>query len=125
MITAEQAAEYKQRILAHVPAGLTFDPLMALYLTDQTTPAMVAEAKQRGDVKALKLYPAGATTNSDSGVTALENIFPALEAMIEADLPLLVHGEVTDTEIDIFDREKIFIDRHLIPLSRRSSVIRN
>ena len=117
--TAEQAAEYKQRILAHVPAGMTFDPLMTLYLTDQTTPAMIAEAKQRGDVKALKLYPAGATTNSDSGVTALENIFPALETMIDAGLPLLVHGEVTDAEIDIFDREKIFIDRHLIPLVTR------
>lgn len=117
--TAEQAAEYKQRILAHVPAGTTFDPLMTLYLTDQTTPAMIAEAKQRGDVKALKLYPAGATTNSDSGVTALENIFPALETMIDVGLPLLIHGEVTDAEIDIFDREKIFIDRHLIPLVSR------
>ena len=92
--TAQQAAEYKQRILAHIPAGSSFEPLMTLYLTDQTTPEMVREAKSRGDVKALKLYPAGATTNSDSGVTALENIYPALEAMIDAGLPLLVHGEV-------------------------------
>ncbi len=117
--TAAQAAEYKQRILAQRPAGSSFEPLMTLYLTDQTSPEMVHEAHSRGDVKALKLYPAGATTNSDAGVTALENIYPALEAMIDAGLPLLVHGEVTDTGIDIFDREKIFIDRHLISLVSR------
>nr|WP_207626573.1 dihydroorotase [Parendozoicomonas haliclonae] len=117
--TAEHAAEYKKRIMAHCPEGVAFDPLMTLYLTDQTTPEMIREAKAGGDVKALKLYPAGATTNSDSGVTALENIYPALEAMIDAGLPLLVHGEVTDADIDIFDRERIFIDRHLLPLVSR------
>ena len=117
--TASQAAEYRQRIVEHCPEGCDFTPLMTLYLTDQTTPEMVQEAKNRGDVHALKLYPAGATTNSDSGVTALENIFPAIEAMIDAGLPLLVHGEVTDADIDIFDREKVFIDRHLIPLVTR------
>ncbi len=117
--TAQQAAEYKQRIIRHIPAGANFEPLMTLYLTDQTTPEMIRDAKAQGDVKALKLYPAGATTNSDSGVTALENIYPALEAMIDAGLPLLVHGEVTDAEIDIFDRERVFIDRHLIDLVSR------
>ncbi|MTI12735.1 dihydroorotase [Sansalvadorimonas verongulae] len=117
--TAAQAAEYKQRILAHIPQGSSFDPMMTLYLTDQTTPEMIRDAKAGGDVRALKLYPAGATTNSDSGVTALENIYPALEAMIDAGLPLLVHGEVTDTDIDIYDREKVFIDRYLIDLVSR------
>ena len=117
--TAAQAAAYKKQILAHIPEGVSFDPLMTLYLTDQTTPQIIQDAKAGGDVRALKLYPAGATTNSDSGVTSLENIYPALEAMIDAGLPLLVHGEVTDADIDIFDREKIFIDRHLISLVAR------
>ncbi len=117
--TAAQAAEYKQRILAHIPQGVKFDPLMTLYLTDNTSPEIIRDAKAGGDVHALKLYPAGATTNSDSGVTSPEKIYPALEAMIDAGLPLLVHGEVTDSDIDIFDREKVFIDRHLVPLTKR------
>ena len=119
VINAASAAAYKARILAERPEGNQFEPLMTLYLTDRTTADIVREAKTSGDVYALKLYPAGATTNSDSGVSALENIFPALEAMINANLPLLVHGEVTDSNIDIFDREKVFIDRHLIPLTER------
>ncbi|GFR72430.1 dihydroorotase [Elysia marginata] len=117
--TAQQAAEYKARIEEQIPAGSAFQPLMTLYLTDNTTAAIVSEAKAMGDVYALKLYPAGATTNSDSGVTSLEKIFPALEAMIDNNLPLLVHGEVTENHIDIFDREKVFIDRHLLPLVER------
>ena len=117
--TADQAASYKQRILAHIPEGSGFQPLMTLYLTDKTSPEIVRQAWAGGDVYALKLYPAGATTNSDDGVTALENIYPALETMIECNLPLLVHGEVTDPDIDIFDREKVFIERHLQPLSER------
>ncbi|GAA4648506.1 dihydroorotase [Kistimonas scapharcae] len=117
--TAQQATEYKARINEHIPAGSAFQPLMTLYLTDNTTAAIVSEAKAMGDVYALKLYPAGATTNSDAGVTSLEKIFPALEAMIDNHLPLLVHGEVTENHIDIFDREKVFIDRHLLPLVDR------
>lgn len=111
--TASEADAYRQRILAARPAGSRFEPLMVLYLTDQTSPADVREAKASGFVHAAKLYPAGATTNSDSGVTALEKIFPALEAMAEVGLPLLVHGEVTRSEIDVFDREKYFIDEQL------------
>nr|WP_283777660.1 dihydroorotase [Sansalvadorimonas sp. 2012CJ34-2] len=117
--TAAQAASYKERIMAHCPAGSGFTPLMTLYLTDKTSPDTVREAWAGGDVYALKLYPAGATTNSDDGVTTLEKIYPALETMIECNLPLLVHGEVTDSDIDIFDREKVFIDRHLQPLIQR------
>lgn len=113
VVDAELASDYKSRILQHIPAGSAFQPMMTLYLTDKTTGEMVRAAHARGDVKALKLYPAGATTNSDSGVTNLDNIRDALEAMAECGLPLLVHGEVTDADIDIFDREKVFIDRHL------------
>ena len=110
---AEEASAYRQRILAACPAGSGFDPLMVLYLTDHTTAEDVRLAKASGFVHAAKLYPAGATTNSASGVTRLENIFPALEAMAEVGLLLLVHGEVTRSEIDVFDREKTFIDEHL------------
>ena len=117
--TAQQAAEYKARINGNIPAGSAFQPLMTLYLTDNTTTAIVNEAKAMGDVYALKLYPAGVTTNSDTGVTSLERIFPVLEAMIDNNLPLQVHGEVADDHIDIFDREKVFIDRHLLPLVER------
>ncbi|WP_461536972.1 dihydroorotase [Spongorhabdus nitratireducens] len=119
VINAGQAAEYKADILAHRPQGSRFEPLMTLYLTDRTTPEMIRDAKAGGDVIGLKLYPAGATTNSDAGVTALEKIYPALEAMIEQQLPLLVHGEVTDPGIDIFDREKLFIEQKLLPLVER------
>ncbi len=116
---ADLASQYKARIVENAPADLAFQPLMTLYLTDKTSRKTILNAHNRGEVAALKLYPAGATTNSDSGVTNLENIYEALEAMAECGLPLLVHGEVTDAEIDIFDREKAFIDRHLVKLVQR------
>ncbi len=115
--TAAQAAAYRDRILAAVPAGLKFEPLMTLYLTDVLPPDEIKRAKAAG-VAALKLYPAGATTNSDAGVTDLRKTYPTLEAMQREGLPLLVHGEVTDPEIDLFDREAAFIDAKLIPLRR-------
>src|SRR5690606_18888923 len=104
--------------LAHVPAGSDFNPLMTIYLTDRTELAEIQRAREKGIV-AAKLYPAGATTNSDSGVTAIDNIHPVLEAMESCGLPLLVHGEVTDPDIDVFDRESVFIDRILVPLVER------
>ncbi len=110
VMTAAQALEYKARILAARPAASQFEPLMVLYLTDSTDPAEIARAKAAG-VKACKLYPAGATTNSASGVTDLKNIYPVLEAMQKEGLHFLLHGEVTDSAIDIFDREKVFLDR--------------
>lgn len=116
---AEQAAAYRQRILAQRPAGNAFEPLMVLYLTDHTSPEEIRAAKASGVVFAAKLYPAGATTNSDSGVTRLENIFPALEAMAEVGLLLLVHGEVTHADVDVFDREKRFIDEHMLRIVER------
>ncbi|WP_263078560.1 dihydroorotase [Endozoicomonas sp. Mp262] len=119
VLTPEDARAYKSRIQQHVTGNRLFKPLMTLYLTDNTTPELIHEAKNSGDIYALKLYPAGATTNSRSGVTRLSCIYDALEAMAECNLPLLVHGEVTDPDIDIFDREKVFIDRHLLPLSQR------
>ena len=115
--TAEQAVAYRERIRAAVPASLSFEPLMTLYLTDNLPPAEIARARQAG-VVAAKLYPAGATTNSDAGVTDLKKIYPVLEAMQKAGMLLLVHGEVTSADIDLFDREAVFIDRHLIPLRR-------
>jgi len=114
-----QADQYRQRILDARPAQSTFEPLMVLYLTDQTSAADIKDAKTSGFVHAAKLYPAGATTNSDSGVTSLEAIYPALEAMSEVGMPLLVHGEVTHHSVDIFDREKRFIDEQLIGLVNR------
>jgi dihydroorotase len=116
VVNAEQALAYKGRIQAQIPAGADFEPLMVLYLTDNTSAADIAEAKAAGIV-ACKLYPAGATTNSDSGVTAVKNIYPALAAMQEHGVLLLVHGEVTDAEIDIFDREAEFIERILKPVT--------
>jgi dihydroorotase len=110
---AAEADAYRQRILAARPAGSRFEPLMVLYLTDNTSPEDVRAAKASGFVHAAKLYPAGATTHSDSGVTSIDKIFPALEAMAEVGMLLLVHGEVTRAEIDVFDREKTFIDEHL------------
>jgi dihydroorotase len=115
--TAAQAVAYRDRILAAVPAGLAFEPLMTLYLTDATPPDEIARAKAAG-VVALKLYPAGATTNSDAGVTDIRKTYRTLEAMQRHGLLLLVHGEVTDAQIDLFDREKAFIDTKLIPLRR-------
>ena len=115
--TAAQALSYKQRIQAAVPAGVAFEPLMTLYLTDNTPPDEIARAVDAG-VVALKLYPAGATTNSDAGVTDVRKTARTLEAMQRAGLLLLVHGEVTDAEIDLFDREAVFIDRVMTPLRR-------
>ena len=116
--TTEQALAYRTRILAAVPAGMDFDPLMTLYLTDNTPPVEIDRAKASGQVVACKLYPAGATTNSDSGVTDIRKIYPVLEAMQARGLLLLVHGEVTDPAVDIFDREAVFIERVLMPVVR-------
>ena len=113
--TVAQALAYKQQILDAVPAGLDFEPLMALYLTDLTTPEQVREAKAAGIV-AFKLYPAGATTKSDSGVTDLFKLLPVLEEMAKQGILFLVHGEVTDADIDIFDREAEFIERIMKPV---------
>ena len=115
--TAAQALAYKQRILAAVPAGVDFEPLMTLYLTDSLPADEIARAKDAG-VVALKLYPAGATTHSDAGVTDLRKTYATLQAMQRAGMPLLVHGEVTSPEIDLFDREAVFIEQQLIPLRR-------
>jgi dihydroorotase len=115
--TAAQAIAYRERIVAAVPKDQTFEPLMTLYLTDTLPPDEIVRAKSAG-VVACKLYPAGATTNSDAGVTDLRKTYKTLEAMQREGLPLLVHGEVTDAEIDLFDREKAFIDTKLIPLRR-------
>lgn len=117
--TVADALAYRGRILAALPAGSGFQPLMTLYLTETTTPDEIRRAAAEPAVVALKLYPAGATTHSDAGVKSLEALYPVLEAMETHDLPLLVHGEVTDPAIDIFDREAVFIDRHLIPLAAR------
>ena len=115
--TAAQAAAYRERILAAVPQGGVFEPLMTLYLTDNMPPEEILRAKEVG-VVALKLYPAGATTNSDAGVTDLRKTYATLETMQREGLPLLVHGEVTAPEIDLFDREAVFIDTQLIPLRK-------
>ncbi|MCP4897495.1 MAG: dihydroorotase, partial [bacterium] len=117
--TTEQALAYRERILAAVPADVAFEPLMTLYLTDTTPVEEIARAKASGCIVACKLYPAGATTNSEHGVTGVEHIYPVLEAMTEEGLLLLVHGEVVDPSVDIFDREKVFIDRVLGPLLQR------
>ena len=117
--TVEQAAAYRERILAALPAGMAFEPLMTIYLTDNTPPAEVAKAVASGFVKAVKLYPAGATTNSDAGLTSIEKAYDTLAEMERLGLPLLVHGEVTDPRVDLFDREKVFIDTVLMPLVQR------
>ncbi len=114
--TVAAAAAYRQRILEALPPGLRFEPLMTLYLTDHTTPQEIRAARASGFIHGVKYYPAGATTHSDAGVTAVERTYPALEAMQEVGLPLLVHGEVTDPEVDVFDREAVFIERVLEPL---------
>ncbi len=115
--TAELAQAYKARIVAAIPQGLRFEPLMTLYLTDKLAPEEIVRAKAAG-VVACKLYPAGATTNSDHGVTDIRKIYPTLEAMQREGLLLLVHGEVTGSEVDLFDREAAFIDQHMVPLRR-------
>lgn len=116
--TTALAGEYYARLKAAVPAGVTFEPLMTLYLTDNTTPEEIRGAKASGFVHAVKYYPAGATTNSDSGVTELTRAYPAIAAMEEVGMPLLLHGEVVDADIDVFDREAVFIERHLVRLMR-------
>ena len=110
------AVQYRQRIMAALPQGAVFEPLMTLYLTNNTSAEEIRKAKQSGAVHAVKLYPAGATTNSDAGVTDLRKTYAALEEMQRCGMPLLVHGEVTDSSIDIFDREAVFIERVLQPL---------
>jgi len=112
----EQAIKYYNEIVEALPKGSKFNPLMVLYLTDKTTKNEIIEASNASEVYAVKLYPAGATTNSDSGVTSLKNIYPALEQMQKEGVPLLIHGEVTDADVDVFDREKVFIDRTLTKL---------
>lgn len=109
---AQDAIHYAQRIMAHIPKGADFTPLMTLYLTDATTPQMIFDAKLSNVVYACKLYPAGVTTNSAQGVNTIEALFPALEAMQKVGLPLLIHGEVNDKDVDIFDKEAIFIERY-------------
>ncbi len=116
---AALATEYHQRICDNLTKSSHFKPLMTLYLTDQTSPQDIIDAKNSGLVYAAKLYPAGATTNSSSGVTNVANIYAVLEQMQQVDMPLLIHGEVTDNDIDIFDREKVFIDTILTPLAAK------
>ncbi|CAL93490.1 dihydroorotase [Azoarcus olearius] len=117
--TTAQALAYRDRIRAAVPAGLAFEPLMSLYLTDNTAPDEIERARASGAVIAAKLYPAGATTNSDAGVTAIDKIYPVLERMEACGLVLCVHGEVTGGEVDVFDRERVFMEKILSPLVRR------
>ncbi len=119
IVNTELAQAYRERILAALPSGSGFQPLMTLYLTDNTPAREVARAAASGMVYAVKYYPAGATTNSDSGVTDIRRCFDTLEAMSESGLPLLIHGEVTDPSVDVFDREKTFIERELVELVER------
>jgi dihydroorotase len=121
VVTTDRALAYRARILAALPASLQsgFEPLMTLYLTDNTPPSEIIRAKQSGVIHGVKLYPAGATTNSDAGVTDITLCYATLEAMEQSNLPLLVHGEVTDPDVDVFDKEKVFIDRILAPLTQR------
>lgn len=114
--TTALALAYRERILAALPAGMKFEPLMTLYLTDNTSPDEIRRAKDNGLVHAVKFYPAGATTNSDAGVTDLRLCYPALEEMQKCGLPFSIHGEVTDPMVDVFDREEVFIERVLQPL---------
>lgn len=117
--TTQQALHYRERILAALPEGSTFEPLMTLYLTDDTPPEEIARAKLSGRVAGVKLYPAGATTHSDAGVTRISRCFHALERMQEVGMPLLVHGESTDPAIDVFDRERAFLEETLGPTLER------
>ena len=119
VVTVEQARLYRQRILAALPAGARFEPLMTLYLTDRTPASEIQAARASGFVHAVKYYPAGATTNSENGVTDWRHVEPALAAMEQAGLPLLLHGEVTDADVDPFDRERVFVERHMPTLQRR------
>jgi dihydroorotase len=122
--TTMAAVRYRERILAALPPGAAFEPLMTLYLTDNTAPEEIAKAKESGVIHAVKYYPAGATTNSDSGVTAIGHCARVLEAMEKHGMPLLVHGEVTDEAVDVFDRERIFVEQVLAPLVKRFSSLK-
>ena len=117
--TTQEALAYRDRILSALPAGARFEPLMTLYLTDDTPPEEISRAKLSGRVHGVKYYPAGATTHSDAGVTRISRCFHVLERMAEIGMPLLVHGEVTDPEVDVFDREKVFVEEVLGPLVAR------
>lgn len=117
--TVAEASAYRDRILAALPSDQSFEPLMTLYLTDNTSPDEIRAAKDSGFVKAVKYYPSGATTNSEFGVTDIRKCDRVFEAMQQVDMPLLMHGEVTDKGVDVFDREKVFIQNHLIPLRQR------
>lgn len=117
-INTAQALAYRDRILNALPSNSSFEPLMTLYLTDNTPASEIEFANKSGHVKAVKLYPAGATTNSDAGVTNIKNCYPVLEALQRYNMPLLVHGEVVDSKVDVFDREKVFIDRVLSPVRK-------
>ncbi len=119
IVTTKDALAYRDQICAALPLGADFQPLMTLYLTEETSPTEVLRARESGAVHGMKLYPAGATTNSESGVRTLEGVYPVLDTMAEQGFPLLVHGEVTDPTVDVFDRERIFLERHLVPLQRR------
>jgi dihydroorotase len=120
----EQALSYRRSILNALPEHVEFSPLMALYLTESTTPDEVRRAAEEPEVLGFKLYPAGATTHSEAGISSLERIYPLLEVMERWDVPLMVHGEVTDSGIDIFDREAVFIERHLRPMAGRFPALR-
>src|SRR5215813_6384811 len=118
VVTAADAAAYRERVLAARPAGSTFTPLMTCYLRDDTDPDDVERGFREGVLTGVKLYPAHATTNSAAGVTDLKNVYPVLERMQKIDMPFLLHGEVVDPDVDIFDREKVFIERMLAPLTK-------
>lgn len=124
VVTTDDARSYRERLLAALPEGADFEPLMTLYLTEQTDPQDVARGAAEGLIRAVKLYPAGATTNSASGVRELDRVMPVLERMAEVGLPLCVHGEVTSPKVDIFDREAVFIDTVLEPLRARLPELR-
>lgn len=117
--TTALASAYRDRILSVLPDGMKFEPLMTLYLTDNTPPEEIVKAKASGFVHGVKMYPSGATTNSDSGVTSLEKCYQTIAAMQAHGMPLLVHAEVTDGNVDVFDREKVFIERHMRPLMQQ------
>ncbi|SER84359.1 dihydroorotase [Tranquillimonas rosea] len=124
VVSRADVSAYRARILAAVPDGTPFEPLMTMYLTEASDPDEIAAAHAAGEIVSMKLYPAGATTNSDSGVRDIDRVMPVLEKMAEIGLPLCVHGEVTDAEIDIFDREAVFVERVLAPLRRRLPELR-
>ncbi|EHQ53299.1 dihydroorotase [Ectothiorhodospira sp. PHS-1] len=116
IVNVEQAIAYRRRILDAVPAGMSFEPLMTIYLTDKTSPEEIKKAVDSGIIFGVKLYPAGATTHSDAGVTDIRHTYPTLQAMQDLGLPLMIHGEATDPGVDVFDREAVFIDQVLAPL---------